>query len=676
PQNARLIDTLSRAHRFGMTVCVRFTPDGRTLVSAGPDGILMWDVANRRAAGHLVNMFDASDPAAQARLMEMFSDPRKLRQMMRSFRAMFEGRRVAGDDMSALPFWSALDMSFSQDGRVMAAACSDQCVRIFDMRDRTLLAKLDGHQNLVTSVAISADGRRVVSGSFDRTVRLWNIEQKTEIDRLQGHEDQVMDVGWIEADGSNCVVSAGRDRTLRVWDVSENREIMRLGGHDGALTCLAVSPRGWLGSCAEDGSAQLWRIAPRGVGGVSTAGPDRLVGHSAWVRSLAFSHDGRLLASGSLDGTARLWDVVSHRQVAAITDHVAVVHAVAFSPDGKLLATGSSDRTLRLRDMDAGRPVGAPITWESGIAAMAFSPDGRHIVAGLFNGVVRVHDVLANRPVGQFTGHKSAVLGVAIAPDGKWAATGSEDRTVCIISLPECREMAQLQALDQGVSALAISPDGRWIACGSLDASVRIYNAVTREERLRLEGHEGMTLSLDFSPDGRLLASASRDGTVRLWNVADGRELARLHGDGTARFSPDGALLAVADTDGAIRLCGGGVPEDRELALRITGLQRDTFDLRPISRERERELRKRFATVPDSWYEPDTAAASFWRACHASLRAWTALPRRDATSVLAAMRPLDEWRTQHPDHRLRPMALAMLGAAKDGQDPALLLRDP
>ena len=676
-------EVIQQAHPFGMTFALRFSPDGRSFVTAGVDGLTLWDVATRKQIAQLANAFDAADQAtAQAKMMALFSNPDSLQKLMESFQAVLSGRRIAGEELAELPIWSVLDMAFSTDGRTLACACSDRAIRVFDVPTRKLVCKLDGHQNLVTSVAIARDGRRIASGSFDRTVRIWSIDRKAEIDRLQGHSDQVMDVGWLSGE-SDMVVSAGRDRTVRVWDVTENQEVMRLTAHDAPVNCLCVAPGGTLlGTAAEDGSAILWQVSANTV-----AGQDRLLGHSDWVRAFAFSSDGRLLASGSVDGSVRLWDVTSHRQVALISDHTNIVHSVAFSPDGRILATGSSDRTLRLRDMDAGRPMGTPTTFESGVASIAFTPDGTTLVVGLYNGVVRLRDVRANREVAAWVG-SNPIVSLAISPDGKWFVCGCDDSMVRVVSLPDCTQLAEMPGHERGVASVAVSPDGRWIASGGMDAVVRIWDAATHTEVRRLDGHEGLVLSLDFSPDGRLLASAARNASgmsggsdtaeVRLWSVADGRELARLRGEATARFSPDGVLLAVARGDGAIRLCGGGIPADPALAARVTGLQRDAFDLRPITHEREQELRSRFAELPTVWYEPDPAAASFWRACHASLREHAGLAPvelRDPDAIRASMRALIEWKAQHPTHRYAEAAAEMITAARDGHDPAAVLQD-
>jgi WD40 repeat protein len=162
-------------------------------------------------------------------------------------------------------------------------------------------------------------------------------------------------------------------------------------------------------------------------------------GHTSPVYSVAFSPDGKTLASASADTTVRLWNVASHQSMGPpLTGHTDVVFSVAFSPDGRTLASASFDKTVRLWDVATRRPLGDPLTGHSGtVVSVAFSPDGKTLasaVGDIRNGpdnTVQLWDVASRQPLGEpLTGHTHTVNSVAFSPDGKILASGSADGTV------------------------------------------------------------------------------------------------------------------------------------------------------------------------------------------------------------------------------------------------------
>ncbi|MDX3498664.1 XRE family transcriptional regulator [Streptomyces turgidiscabies] len=446
--------------------------------------------------------------------------------------------------------------------------------------------QLTGLRGAVTAVAFSADGRVLVTGDSDRTVRLQRVADPhrprvlSTLPRLAGPVRTLA----VSPDG-RLLAAGDEDGTVLVWDIADLRRprlatrlpapgpgpVVGVGFGAGAgpgEDTLAIGARDRI---------RVWRLSdPRRPRELTTldAGAD--------VTAVVFHRDGRLLATGHADGTARLWELTTPggrlRRLSTEpgrsgrTGQAGQVNTVALSLDGRQLATGGADFTVRLWDVTTPRlprQTQTLVGHTDVVNAVAFSPDGRRLASGSLDGTVRRWEVAGRGPARELPvlrGHTGSVRSLAFGLGGRVLASGSEDRTTRLWDLPG----PALTGHTSSVYSVAFSPGGRLLASASYDATVRLWNVADKRrprELPPLTGHSGPVNSVAFRPDGHILASASADGTLRLWDLAATPHPrppsvvpARIGNVNTVAFSPDGGTLATGGEQGTVRLWDAADP--------------------------------------------------------------------------------------------------------------------
>jgi len=278
--------------------------------------------------------------------------------------------------------------------------------------------------------------------------------------------------------------------------------------------------------------------------------------HQGSANSIAFSPDGKIIATATLDGNVRLSEL-NGKEIATLRGHQAAVTSVAFSPDGKTIATASADGTIKLWSTE-GKEIATLKGHSNAVTSVTFSPNGKFIVSASDDRTVKLWNTSTGKEIKTLTGATDSVTTVAVSPDGKYIVSGSADKTVKLWDTSTGKEIKTLTGATDSVTTVAVSPDGKYIASGSADKTVKLWNTSTGKEIKTLVGHEDFVTAVAFSPNAKYIASASLDGTIRLWDLSSGVPVKTFHNPGGAvtavAFSPDGKTIVSSSRDGISRL--------------------------------------------------------------------------------------------------------------------------
>ncbi len=366
---------------------------------------------------------------------------------------------------------------WSPDGQTIASCSNDATIRLWDVQSNRQRGLLLDHTKVVCSVTFTPNGKHLLSGSEDRTLRLWEIESGTCIRVVQGYSLSLFAVAW-SPDGTH-LVSGNSEKALTLWNVADGTARQQFFGHQGAVRTVAWSPDNThIASGSYDHTVRIWDTT-------TGACLHILRGHENLVMSISWSPDGQWLASGSWDQTVRVWNI-NDESCQWIGRDSEPVRTVAWQHDGMLVASANNSGVVHLWQRENGTQQQSVRIYSRGIYGLAWHPTGALLASGGEDGVLRLWDTARGTQSTVFADDRTSVTTLAWHPKGDLLISGSKDGMLRWWDIQNNTQIHALQGHRAWIYAISFSPDGTLLAsCGS-DGLIQLWNVAHATHRTSL----------------------------------------------------------------------------------------------------------------------------------------------------------------------------------------------
>lgn len=490
----------------GQIETIAISPDGRTIVSGGFDtSVRVWDVESGTTSAVLQAHENTITSLAYSPDGRLFASGSRF-----SRQAVVLWDAKAREPIVSLQSTSEVgSLTFSPDSARLAALVAGEVLKVWDTGSHEVAAQGTGQQD----IAFQPGADALATGG---DLSLWTVGAGAA--QPVGLSARVLHVAFDPA--GERLAAADENGDLHVWDVVEGVEIASLSGWHGAgVNSIAFTPDGTTlvagggDGFGHPGSVQLWDIQARSEQAIHRV-------ENGMVRTLSISPDGETIATGTENGILELRAGADGALNRELQGHQGRILSVAFTPDGTAVATGSEDASARLWDISTGQERAALTDLGGPIRHLNITAEGSLLPSEGLEDITRLAG-FDHLNVACTAGAADGVTGMLFSPNQQYVATAYFNNLVKLVDLQTGEDHAILEGHTGVVWGIAFSPDSQVMATASMDRTVRLWDVATGAPLAVLEGHTWDVNSLAFSPDSTLLASGSADGTIRLWQVGE-----------------------------------------------------------------------------------------------------------------------------------------------------------